>query len=316
MTKWMKNLFQNDKVLFFLSFFVAVVLWMLVVSDRNPQIDSVLRSVPISYINTESFVNSGLEIISSSASNANVKIEGRLSEVYRVSGKDIVLSADFSGIYSPGTYEIPITVTAHPTSVSVETVDPEMMKVQIDYIVKNKREVEILYQGELPEGYELDEAKLSTTSVTIEGPENKIASISKAVAVIELDNLTESKTFECPLKLISIDGSEVSYDNLKLSSTEVLVEQKVLMIKELPVQVILSGEADLDALGVSAVVCDPANVIVKGEKEILDKMSQIETEPIPTERVPEGNGRVTIKLNIPDGLECGVENIIAVFKLN
>lgn len=312
MTKWMKSLFQNDKVLFVLSFFVAVVLWMLVVSDRNPQIDSVLRNVPISYMNTESFVNSGLEIISSSANTANVKVEGRLSEVYRVSGKDIVLSADFSGIYSPGTYEVPITVTAHPSSVSVETVDPEMMKVQIDYIVKNKREVEILYQGELPEGYELSEANLSTTSVTIEGPENKLASISKAVAVVELDNLTESKTIECPLKLISIDGSEVSHDNLKLSSTEVSVEQKILMVKELPVQVILSGEADLD----TAVVCDPANVIVKGEKKILEKISQIETEPIPTERVPEGNGRVTIKLNVPDDLECEVENIIAVFKMD
>ncbi len=312
MTKWMKSLFQNDKFLFIFSFFVAVVLWMLVVSDRNPQIDSVLRSVPISYVNTESFVNSGLEIISSSTNTANVKIEGRLSEVYRVSGKDIVLSADFSGIYSPGTYEVPIAVTAHPSSVSVETVDPEIMKVQIDYIVKNKREVEILYQGELPEGYELSEAKLSTTSVTIEGPENKLASISKAVAVVDLDNLTESKTFDCPLKLMSIDGSEVSHDNLKLSSTEVSVEQKVLMVKELPVQVILSGEASFDA----AVVCDPANVIVKGEKDILEKISQIETEPIPAERVPEGNGRITIKLDVPEGVECETENIIAVFKIN
>lgn len=312
MTKWMKGFFQNDKVLFVISFLVALALWMMVVGDRNPQIDSTIRNVPVSYTNTESFVNSGLKIISSSTKTANVKIEGRLSEVYKVSSKDIVLTADFSGIYSPGTYEIPINVTAHPSSVSVETVEPQMMRVQIDYIVKNKREVEISYIGELPEGYEISEAKLSTTSVTIEGPENKLASISKAIAVIELDNLTETKTFECPLKLISIDGSEVSYDNLKLSSTEVMVDQKVLMIKELPVQVILSGEADLN----TAVVCDPANVIVKGEKEILGKLSQIETDPVPISMIPGGNGRVTIKLNIPDGLECEVETINAVFKAN
>lgn len=312
MMKWTKNLFQNDKALFVLSFLVAIALWMMVIGDRNPQIESVLRSVPISNTKTEDFTDRGLKIISTSSNTANVKISGRLSEVYQVGVGDVVLTADFSGIYVPGTYEIPVVVAAQPSSVTAEIISPTSLKVQIDFIVKNKRDVEVMYTGTLPDGFELGEAKVSATSVTVEGPENKLAEITKAVAVIDLNDLTKSKSFECPLKLISADGTEVSHDTLKLSTTEVSVEQEIIMAKQIPVQVVLSGEVNLDSLGVT-VSPDPATIVVKGDKEVLDKLAEIETEAFPADRIPQGGGNVMMKLIIPEGVECETQMISVAF---
>ena len=57
------NLFRNDKVLFVLSFFIAVALWMVVISERNPQTANVIRGVAVSYVNTETMEEKAGECI-------------------------------------------------------------------------------------------------------------------------------------------------------------------------------------------------------------------------------------------------------------
>lgn len=306
------NLFRNDKVLFVLSFFIAVALWMVVISERNPQTANVIRGVAVSYVNTETMDGAGLKIISTSNETADVKIFGRLSEASLVTMRDVSVTADMSQINKPGTYEISLAATVGRTGVSVETVTPATIQVQADYIVKNKRDVEAKFINNLPDGYEAGDVSLSTTSVTVEGPENTLQKIAKAVAEIDLNNVTDDISGSFPLKLVDANGKEIVSDKLTVSTTEVWADVKIIKEKTVPVQIVLDGEVDLSRTGHS-VSAQPENVVIKGKKSDVDSIDKIETEPVLRSVIPEEAGTVAAKLRLPTGVTSETSEVNVIF---
>ena len=306
------NLFRNDKVLFVLSFFIAVALWMVVISERNPQTANVIRDVAVSYVNTETMDGAGLKIISASNETADVKIFGRLSEASLVTMRNVSVTADMSQINKPGTYEISLAATVDRAGVSVETITPATIQVQADYIVKNKRDVEAKFINNLPDGYEMGDVSLSTTSVTVEGPENTLQKIAKAVAEIDLNNVTDDISGSFPLKLVDANGKEITSNKLTVSTTEVWADVEIIKEKTVPVQIVLDGEVDLSRTGHS-VSAQPENVVIKGKKSDVDSIDKIETEPVLRSVIPEEAGTVAAKLRLPTGVTCETSGVSVIF---
>ncbi len=307
-----KNLFQNDKVLFVVSFLVAVALWMMVIGDRNPQTENVIRDVPIAYTGTEIMQDADLKIITVSDTTADVKIFGRLSEIHQVVAADVTLSADLSEINKPGTYTVPLVSTVGQTGVSVEGVTPATITVEADFIVQNRREVQVQFVNELPQDYEQGELSLSMTSLTVEGPENLLKTIAKAVAVVDLNNITQPISASYPLKLVDAGGNEVVSDAIAVSATEVWVDLDILKAKTVPVQVVLDGEVNLAETG-HTVTPAPSSVRIKGKAALIDSIEQIETQPIPQSMIPVQAGTIDTALALPDGVTCDTEQISVMF---
>ena len=308
----LKDWFSNDKFLLVFSFLLAIIMWMMVISDRNPQTNSLVKNVPVEFVNAETLQNSGLHIISKSNDEVYVSISGRLSEIYHITAKDIDAKLDLSSVRSPGVYHIPVIASVDKAGVSLEEVIPETISIEVDYIVKNRRDIEVLYQGELQEGYELESATLSIDALTLEGPETTLRKIAKAVAVVDLSNITESGDVDCKLKLANSSMEEITDANVTMSSTSVTVSLKVNKVKQVPVQVVLDGEVDAHRMSVLPI---PKTVIIKGEKDIIDKIEKIETEPVKKENIPTSSGKISGKLAVPENVttekdEIGIEFIL------
>lgn len=311
----MKKLFaflDNDKVLLVVSLLVAVALWMVVISDRNPTDTEFMRGIDISYINSENMTASGLNIISVSSETTDVKISGRLTELQSFTRQNLSATLDMSGILAPGYYDLPINITQTKSGVSVESVEPKNITVRVDYIETNKREVEVKFIGEASESIEIISAKPAVASVTIEGPEKTLDSISKAVATINLAEITESCSVNTQIKLVDASGMEIGDKEVKVSSTSTTVDIDVIHLKTVPVQVILDGEVDVEGKRIS-IVSKPKDVILKGDKNILEGIEKVDTESIL--HIPESSAVISAKLVLPEGVMCETETVSVEFTI-
>jgi len=311
----MKKLFallDNEKVLLVVSLLIAVVLWMVVISDRNPTDTDVLRAIPVTHINAENVEASGLNVISMSADSTDVKISGRLTELQNISRQNVAATIDMSQIYSPGYYDLPISITQTKSGISVESFEPKSVTVRIDYIETNKRDVEVRFTGTLPEGIEISDAKPAVSSVTIEGPEKTVDSIVKAVATVDVSEVTDSGTVNSPIKLLDASGMEITDSEIKVSSASTTVDLTVVRLKTVPIQVILSGEVDVAGSGIS-VNSTPAQIVIKGAKDIIEAVEKIDTEAIL--HIPESDAVISAALLLPDGIASETESVNVAFTI-
>ena len=168
------------------------------------------------------------------------------------------------------------------------------------------------FVNELPQDYEQGELSLSMTSLTVEGPENLLKTIAKAVAVVDLNNITQPISASYPLKLVDAGGNEVVSDAIAVSATEVWVDLDILKAKTVPVQVVLDGEVNLAETG-HTVTPAPSSVRIKGKAALIDSIEQIETQPIPQSMIPVQAGTIDTALALPDGVTCDTEQISVMF---
>lgn len=311
MKKWFAFL-DNDKVLLVVSLLAAVVLWMVVISDRNPTDTDFLRDIDVTYINSENIEASGMNIISMSSDSVDVKISGRLTELQQITKQNVAASIDMSEILSPGNYNLDVKVTQTKSGINIESIEPKTITVRVDYIETNKRDVEVNLIGELPENVEIVSAMSSVTSVTIEGPEKTLDTISKAVATVDVSEITDSCSVNAAIKLIDSTGMEITDKEVKISSASATVDIDVAQLKTVPVQIILSGEVDVGNNGIH-VAATPENVIIKGKKDVLKEIDKIDTEAIL--HIPEASAVISAKPVLPEGVSCDTETINITFTI-
>ena len=285
---------------------------MVVISDRNPTDADFLRDIDITYINTENIEASGMNIISMSSDSVDVKISGRLTELQQITKQNVTATIDMSDILSPGNYNLDVKVTQTKSGITVENIEPQSIMVRVDYIETNKRDVEVNMIGQLPEGIEIISAVPSVSSVTIEGPEKTLDAISKAVATIDVTEISDSCSLHSAIKLLDASGMEITDKEVKISSGSATVDVEIVQLKTVPVQVILNGEVDIENSGIHVRVT-PETVVVKGKKEILKEIEKIDTEAIL--HIPEATAVIGAKLVLPEGVSSDAEDVSVAFTI-
>ena len=299
--KKISNIFRNDKFILLISVLAAIALWMAVVSEQNPWTDTTFRDIPIQKINTGSMSEDELKIISVSAEVADVKIEGRLSDISNTFTNDVILTADYTNVTGPGTYEIPVVANVRQSGTSATTITPSTITVVADYIGKNRFQVEPVFTGTLPDGYVKDSYVLSTNSVTIEGPAESLEKVERVVVKVDLDNVTDSISAGYSPTLLDKTGTPIYDEELTISSTEIWIDLPVLKEKEVKVKISLDSVVNLDSAGIY-LSANPDTVKIQGERSVVDSITEVETEPLTLPDQPQGT--MMLKLVLPEGVRA------------
>src|SRR5690554_6790172 len=98
----MINLFNNNKTMWVVSIIVATLLWMYVISDKNPEILDNINDIPVSLINKETLEEKGLVISNPQDYTMDIRVYGRKSKLYRIEKESIKVEADLSRLNSKG----------------------------------------------------------------------------------------------------------------------------------------------------------------------------------------------------------------------
>ena len=187
-----------------LSIFIAMALWLYVITTVSPGSKETYYNIPVVLANESVLTERGLMITSQSATTATLVLSGNRTDLSKVDQSNITLKADLSAIYEPGN-QIPITyTTSFPGNVAsnafvIESKTPGRIYLNVERRVSKAIPVEVKWIGSVPDGFIADRENklLEHPTVQITGPQSVTDQIEKAVVEVDLTDQRESISRDC-----------------------------------------------------------------------------------------------------------------------
>jgi YbbR domain-containing protein len=151
-----------------ISLTLAVLLWLTV---NGHQIERRIR-VPLSYSN----MPGGIEMTGDQLDDVNVNIRGTDGLVSSLSPGQLRVIIDLGNSH-PGVNMIPLRVdeVVAPPGIEVLQVDPGHVNITLERSGKTEAPVHPTIDGQLPRGYAVDRVDVRPATVTVLGPESRLA---------------------------------------------------------------------------------------------------------------------------------------------
>ncbi|MDO5724851.1 MAG: CdaR family protein [Tissierellia bacterium] len=316
----MKKTAEKKKINFgvmFASLAIAVFLWSYVIAWENPDRDREYRGIDVVFENLDSLERQGLYLLSPEDAKISVTLRGKTSDFtnHKISGNEhIKASIDLTG-YKSGLNRIPVNVSLveNSSDVKIASYEPSTILVNLDKIITERKKIDLIKLGDIPEGYVLGNIQITPEYITLKGPESYLDSIKSVTAILDLEGKTE--TLATSSKIMILDKNEAEVSNVKkdVDSTDISVQ--ISKIKAVPIEPVYLGKLPED-ITIENIEIDPENIIIKGNKNTIDKIVKISTQPIDYQRLM-GSETYNLKLDLPEGVSLNSEvEPVLKYKLN
>ncbi len=299
-----------------LSVFIAVILWLYVVTVVSPNSDSHYNNVPITVQGEAVLQDRGLMIVSGELPTVSLHLEGNRTDLNKINNSNISIGVDVSGIGEPGVYNLTLTqpsfLTDVPnTAITVLSKDPSTVTVEVARRASKPVPVDIQYVGNLPENYMADKENrvLDHEYVTIAGPQSVVDQIAMAQIQVDLENRNGSLSEQYPYTLCNEKGEPVDAEMIVTDVETVNLTLKIVRVKEvaLTVAVIDGGGATKDT---SIITLDPKVILVSGSDSLLENLETLEIGTVNLAEIS-SSGIIDLPIKLPDGItnETGVNEV-------
>lgn len=292
-----------------LSLILAMVFWVFVVSLENTFFE-LPDEIPLQVFNLA-------PELALSTKLPPVKLTVRASDpvaLRRLSSADFEAYVDLRNI-GAGQRQVPVLVTSKNAQVNVVKSDPAELALTIEPVRQKLVSLLSEVKGQPAKGFRIDSVKLSDETVAVKGAASILSKISSAKALIQLDG-TETKNVTKKAKITVYDATGIALDELKIDNEDVSVLLTIVEVsnsKQLGIRAVITGSAVNGV--VKRIEVLPAVVSVKGQRDTLEKLEILETEPIDISKADASfEKRVRIVLPVGVMLEEG-EKAEAVVKV-
>lgn len=292
------------------SILIAIIMWSYVMSEVNPRITQEFTGIKVNYLNQDYLAESGLEIMEPKEARVSIRLAGRRSDIKSININDIIVQADLWG-YSEGSNRVPVEVKV-PENVVLETINPQYIQFKIDSIITKEHKIVLRTAGNTEDGHTPGEGEIRPSTVLIKGPRSKVNAVSKVVATVDLSNITADIKTSVPIRALDDKGNEVSGIEKEPNTVEIVMP--MLGTKTVPVHPRIKG-TPLNGYSIIDTQMNPANVKIKGRKEILKDIEFVETELIDVELISVSK-EIPVKIALPEGIELMEDNLKPLVKVN
>lgn len=272
---------------------VAVVLWVVVMSDQNPAIEGSF-TVPVAVVNSPEGYK-----VTKSEDTVKIKVRGARSLFVSATADDFRAYVDLGGAEAgKQSYKVQ---TALPQGFELVEVQPETVEFNLDKIIQKQVRADVIVTGNSAPGTTVAKVTQASSIVTIEGPQSAVESVTRVVGYVGLSGNSTDFDLQVPLTALNADGREVYDVKVVPSVTEVTVQlARGLTKKIVTIHPVLDGSLP-DDLTLSEVRTDPIKLEIAGESKVLAPLSSVDTEKIDLSKVT-GSEKLTVRLNLPNGV--------------
>ncbi len=201
-------MFNNKTLNVVFSIVLAILLWVFVVVEINPQTSKKFTGVEVQYINANGLDAKDLAVYDAGTVTVDVELEGNSNVLNAMTAADISVTVDLFG-REKGENSIPVSVQV-PEGVRVASVSPENIQVLIEDKITISKELELNIIGSIPSNYKLSATIFNPTQVNISGPESLVSQVDRAVAEISSESITGEKiTVSATVKAYNKEGKEI-----------------------------------------------------------------------------------------------------------
>lgn len=255
-----------------LALILAAVLWLYVMNEQNPPMESSF-TVPVQVRN----IQNGL-VVADIPSTVRVKLRGPRSIIAVVNTKDIVCDIDLKGL-SEGKHNINI-ITYIPPSLELMEVNPDKALVRIDATISRTLPVEVRLTGSTPPGSKVSKMTVTPEQVRLTGPRPIVNSVEKIITSVDMTE--KAAPFQTVINVIPINLAGKEVDGVSVAPdkvTAVLEVVQEISRRTVDIRPFTQGELPQGYV-MKNITASPPKVDVTGPADKVDKLEFIPTEPI------------------------------------
>ena len=302
----MERLHDSKWVYILLSLLLAVMFWMYVRLEVDPEDSTTIHNVPIELTGTNVLTGQGLTVTGISTETVDLRVSATVSVIdnlirYR---DDIYIPLDVSRLTEGEnrlTYQPKWPENFNTSDVVLQGKDPGTITVTVGKLYTSTFNVDFRLDGQVAEGYQMGTPTIEPTTVTVSGSAEEVSKVAKVVAVLENENLDQRFTGDLPLTLLDSQGNPLTDLNVTLSSDTAYVVVPVVVEKEVKLTVNFQngGGATTDDITYDI---DPKTITVSGEENDINNLTELSIGSIDLAKVV-GTNTFTFPISLDPSLE-------------
>ena len=283
---------------------IAFLVWFLVANIEDYSISKTITGIPVAILNEEAITSQDMVYEIVQGRTVDIKVEGRRSVVEKLTIDDFTASADLSELSITNSVQISVDAvsSAIRREINISVVDT-MMKVAIEERGEQKLPITVVTKGETQEGYAVVSAAATPNMVTVTGAASKVKDIKTVRVEVDVEGLNTSISTRGELILLDADGDPIESDKITRNLSTVSVKVVIQKTKEVPIQIVPSGEV-AEGFGIAGPIeYQPTTVLIAGEEEVLRSIREISIEDIDITGL-NSDYETTLDINnyLPDGV--------------
>ena len=288
----MINKLKNNSKIKIISLLSAMVLWMYVMAIVDPEETKLFENIPVTITNKNELNERDLVIYPEQELTTNIYVTGKLSNLKKVTKDDINV---YGQINNPleGNNEIYLKVSTSQR-VNYDFKNPVMI-VTLEKIISEDKSIKVDITGSGKNNVDNIMLQDNIDKVSISGPRSLVNKVKRVVGTVKVSG--ESNNFSQSIKLEPVDANGKVVEGVELEKDSVNVNITLLTQKTVPITLKLSDNSES---GVNYTMSQNT-VTIKGKKDIVDSINNIETQPVKLSEILPGTSK-DIYLQVPSGI--------------
>ena len=302
----MERLRDSKWVYILLSLFLAVIFWMYVRLEVDPEDTATIHNVPVELTGTNVLTGQNLTVSELSAETVDLRVSAPVSVINNLIRyqDDIYIPLAVSRCAEGENrlaYQPKWPENFNTSDVVLLNKDPGTITVTVGKLYTSTFNVDFRLDGQVAAGYQLGTPPIEPTTVTVSGSAEEVSRVAKVVAVLQNENLDERYTGDLPLTLLDSEGNPLTDLNVTLSSETAYVVVPVVVEKEVKLTVNFQdgGGATTDDITYDI---DPKTITVSGEESDLNNLTELSIGSIDLSKVV-GTNTFTFPISLDPSLE-------------
>jgi YbbR domain-containing protein len=291
----MGKFFSSDLAIKIISVVAALVMWMYVMNEQNPQVTYVVRDVPVKLTNLDQ--NKFALLDDSQKFFVNVKVKGRRSLIADLKPQDIDAEVNLRGRME-GENLLPVSVSV-PGNIELLDFSPKEIMVSLDGIIEEQMPVSVDVKGVPVEGFDWAQATAKPQAVVVKGPRSRVNAIKTVSAQVDISGKDATVVTTLPLRVLDSQGKEQKDISFRPDMVEVTVP--IVPVSSVSITPNIKG-APLEGYIIKDVRVEPPMISVTAPREILNQLQTVSTEPLSIQGYAQTITK-EVKLALPRGVK-------------
>ena len=284
-------MFKNKSSMMIISILAAIVLWLYVMGEVDPETRTKITNIPVNFVGTEELAVEGMAVAYDKQMFISAVINGKRSDVNEAKKNGLTASVDVTDCrLGENTRKIIVSL---PVGVRLENVSEATLTFDVETLVYESKPVVIKFSQSTASGDVVSETTpwvlaVSPELITVSGAESSVSKVDRLVGTIDPEEAVkgESKWVDVPLIPVSSKGREVL--NVTLNTDLAQAEIRELMTKEVKVELTDGSES-----------IEPNEVGLQDKIKIVGTKDSIKSIEVIEGIVTEEDGNIYIYTELP-----------------
>lgn len=287
-------MFKDKTSMKIISLLAAIVLWLYVMGEVDPETRTKISNIPVNFIGTEELAADGMAVAYDEQLTITANISGKRSDVNEAKKNGITASVDVTDCnLGENTRKIVVNL---PVGLNLENASETSLTFDVDTLVYESKPVVIKFSQTNSSGETISETTpwvLATSPevITVSGAESSVDKVKKLIGVVDPQEAVRGESKWVSVDLTPINGKGREIFNVTMNSDTATAEIRELSVKTVDVEF-----SDEDGSITPSEIKAPDQIKIVGTKDAIKDIDTIEGV------VTMENNKVIIETGLPQNV--------------